>query len=166
MLCSHLLMQWWTVSLCTHCKKVRLLYVALSVSLFVHKNNSKKKLADLVIIFTQFQNVTKIKNIWTQIFLILSIHESFLRWDFKSLNPSKTQTRASIEPKSGLVLIRPIKDYLASFLSVVDRMPSDQLWQGDVSFENSNSGVTWGPKQNLGPISKFTNGQTKYVCRL
>ena len=58
--------------------------------------------------------------------------------DFKSVNPSKTQTLAQIEPKLGLVLIRPMRDCLTSFLYVADRMPSDQLGQGDVNFENSN----------------------------
>ena len=52
---------------------------------------------------------------------------SYKRWDFKSLNPSKPQTRAKIELKSGFVLIRPMRDCSASFLSVADRMPLDQL---------------------------------------
>ena len=36
-----------------------------------------------------------------------------LNSDFKSKNPSK--------PRTGLVLIRPMKDWLESFLSAVDR---------------------------------------------
>ena len=42
-----------------------------------------------------------------------------LNSDFKSKNPSKT--RAHVEPKSGLVLIRPMIDWLESILSAVDR---------------------------------------------
>jgi len=62
----------------------------------------------------------------------------FKWWDFKSLNPSETQSWAQIEPKSGLALIRPIWDCLESFLSVADRLLADQLLLGDVNFENSN----------------------------
>ncbi len=44
-----------------------------------------------------------------------------LNSDFKSKNPSKPRTRAHVEPKSGLVLIRPMIDWLESILSAVDR---------------------------------------------
>jgi len=60
----------------------------------------------------------------------------YQKWDFKSLNLSETQSWAQIEPESGLALIRPIRDCLESFLSVADKLPADQLRQGD--FENSN----------------------------
>ena len=62
----------------------------------------------------------------------------YQRWDFKSLNLSEAQSWAQIEPKSGLALIWPIRDYLESFLSLADRLLADQLWQEDVNFENSN----------------------------
>ena len=45
----------------------------------------------------------------------------------KSLNLSEPQIWAQIEPKSGLALIRPIRDCLESFLSVADRLLTDQL---------------------------------------
>ena len=47
-------------------------------------------------------------------------------WDFKSLNPSKTRTRVQIEPKSGLVLIRPMRHSGLRKLSLCSRQIADR----------------------------------------
>ena len=122
-----LIFEWWGLqTFVIYLHKRMYLFNKLFASCFIFKEFFSKW-QNMNILWWIFENLS-----WQKIFWF------FQRWDFKRLNPSETQSWAHIQPKSGLALIRPIRDCSESFLYVADRLMADQRWQGDINLENLN----------------------------